>query len=358
MTVGTFALVAALALAVIFTVAGLAKLTDRFGTREAVREFGGPTFLVPALALVLPLAELAVAGALVIPTTRFVGAVGALGLLAMFSAAIAASLARGKAPHCHCFGQLHSAPASWRTLVRNGLLSLIALGLVSATRVDAGKSPWGWISARQAGELGAIAGAIAVVALAAAIGTAFLVLTRAYGRLLVRLEATEQALQEAGIEIAHNAQLSELGLDPGTPAPQFAMQFSTAKPATRDELLAPGLPLLLVFTSPGCWPCHTLLPSLARWQHEFGDRLTVAVASTGEPEEIRRQEAEHGLGAMLLDTDLALSDAYLTAGTPSAVLIAPDGTIASYIAAGAEEIEALVDRVVEPLTALSERGMR
>ena len=70
------------------------------------------------------------------------------------------------------------------------------------------------------------------------------------------------------------------------------------------------------------------------------------MASAGEPEAIRGLEAEHGLAAMLLDPDLALSEAYLTSGTPSAVLIAPDGTIASYVAGGPDEIESLVDRVL------------
>jgi thiol-disulfide isomerase/thioredoxin/uncharacterized membrane protein len=355
----TLTLVAALTLAGVFGIAGIAKLRDLDGTRTAVRAFGGPVLLVPVIALVLPLVELAVAAALLVPTTRVVGTAGALGLLALFSAVIAANLARGRKPECHCFGQLHSAPAGWRTLARNGLLGGIAAGLIVATRNDAGLSPWGWIDARTATELGVIAGVIAAATLIAAIGASFLALTRAYGRVLLRLEATEKALQDAGIEIASDADagMSELGLDPGTPAPQFAMQLTNAEPVTRDELLAPGLPLLLVFTSPGCGPCHALLPAVARWQHSLDDRLTVAVASAGEPEAIRVQETEHGLAAILVDTDLALSEAYLTTGTPGAVLIAPDGTIASYVAAGSEEIEALVDRALFGLIGEAEHGL-
>jgi thiol-disulfide isomerase/thioredoxin len=345
-------LTAALMLAVVFGVAGIAKLRDREDTRTAVRAFGGPTALVPAVALLLPLVELVVAGALLLPATRVAGVLGALGLLSLFSAVIAANLARGKNPECHCFGQLHSAPTGWKTLARNGLLGSIAVGLLVATRNAVGPSPWAWTAARSATELGVILGAIAVVTLTAFVGAAFLALTRAYGRVLLRLEATENALKDSGIEIASDtgAEMSELGLDPGTPAPQLAMKLSNAEPVTRDELLAPGLPLLLVFTSPNCDPCHALLPTVARWQRELDDRLTVAVASAGEPEAIRAQEVEHGLAAMLVDTDLAISDAHLTMGTPSAVLIASDGTIASYVAAGAEEIAALVDRVVAAST--------
>jgi thiol-disulfide isomerase/thioredoxin len=344
----TLTLVAALSLSGVFGIAGVAKLRDLDGTRTAVRAFGGPVALVPVIALLLPLAELAIAVSLLVPTTRVVGAAGALGLLTLFSVVIAANLARGKKPDCHCFGQLHSSPTGWKTLARNGLLGSIAAGLLVTTRSDAGLSPWGWVAARSATELGVIVGAIAAVTLIAAIGASFFSLTRAYGRVLLRLEATERALRDAGIELASDtdAGMSELGLDPGSPAPQFAMKLSTAEPVTRDDLLAPGLPLLLVFTSPGCGPCHDLLPAVARWQHSLDDRLTVAVASAGEPEALRGQEVEHGLAAMLLDTDLALSEAYLTTGTPSAVLIAPDGTIASYVATGSDEIEALVDRAL------------
>jgi thiol-disulfide isomerase/thioredoxin len=352
----TLTLIAALILIAVFSVAGITKLTDRPGTRKAVREFGGPVFLAGLLALLLPLAELTVAVALLFPATRGPGAAGALGLLALFSGAIAVSLARGKRPDCHCFGQLHSAPASWKTLARNGFLGSIAAGLLVATRSASGPSLLGWLAARSATEIAVIAGVVVTVALVVALGAVLLSLTRSYGRVLLRLEATERALQDAGIELerSSDASMSELGLDPGTPAPPIELRLSSGEPVTRDGLLAPGLPLLLVFTSPGCGPCHDLLPAVARWQRQLSDRLTVAVASAGEPEAIRGQETEHGLAPMLLDADLSLSEAYLSTGTPSAVLIAPDGTIATYVAAGSDEIEALVDRVV---TAPAEEGL-
>ena len=45
----------------------------------------------------------------------------------VFSVAIALSLARGRAPECHCFGQLHSAPAGPMTLARNAVLAALAV---------------------------------------------------------------------------------------------------------------------------------------------------------------------------------------------------------------------------------------
>ena len=57
-----------LVLAAVFAVAGLAKLRDRDGTRTALAAFGAPAAAVPALSILLPLAELAVAGCLLVDT--------------------------------------------------------------------------------------------------------------------------------------------------------------------------------------------------------------------------------------------------------------------------------------------------
>ena len=207
----TLTLVAALILAGVFGIAGVAKLRDRTGTRVAVRAFGAPAPLVPIVALVLPLAELAVAGALVFPATRFAGAVGALGLLVLFTAAIAVSLARGKTPECHCFGQLHSAPTSWKTLVRNGLLGAIAGGPRRRDAKRCGPVGLGVDRGPHSTRARPHRGRARGRGSHPAIGASFLALTRAYGRVLIRLDATEKALQAAGIEIPSDAGWRDVG---------------------------------------------------------------------------------------------------------------------------------------------------
>ena len=74
-------LCARLLLAVVFALAGVAKLADRAGTRQALVDFGVPAALAGPFWILLPLAELAVAAALVPATTAWWGAVGALALL-------------------------------------------------------------------------------------------------------------------------------------------------------------------------------------------------------------------------------------------------------------------------------------
>ena len=91
-----------------------------------------PEPLVPSLAIILPVAELATGGVLVPAATAPWGAAAALVLLAVFSVAIAIALLRRRPPDCGCFGRLHASAASARSLVRNG--GLAALALVVATQ--------------------------------------------------------------------------------------------------------------------------------------------------------------------------------------------------------------------------------
>ncbi len=53
-------------LALVFVLAGVAKLNARAGTREAILAFGVPARLVPSLAWLLPAAELLVGAALAV----------------------------------------------------------------------------------------------------------------------------------------------------------------------------------------------------------------------------------------------------------------------------------------------------
>jgi uncharacterized membrane protein YphA (DoxX/SURF4 family) len=115
-------LIARLVLAAVFTLAGVAKLSDLKGSRRAIIDFGVPSAIAAPLGLVLPLAELTVAATLLPASTAWWGALGALALLSVFVVGITYNLARGRKPECHCFGQLHSAPAGWKTLARNGVL--------------------------------------------------------------------------------------------------------------------------------------------------------------------------------------------------------------------------------------------
>jgi thiol-disulfide isomerase/thioredoxin len=333
-------LTARLLLAAVFAAAAIAKLADREGTREAVVAFGAAEPVAGPVAQLLPIAELAVAVLLLPAATAVLGAIGALALLLLFSAAIVINLRQGRTPECHCFGQLHSAPAGPGTLARNAALAAVAALAVAGTIAGSDMSAVAWIGRLHGAQITAVATGAAAAVLLVAGAMAFMSLLRAHGRVLVRLERMERTLVAAGLRVDDPVELSELGLEPGTPAPRFAVTGSEGAEVTLDDLLAPGRPLLMLFASPNCGPCEALLPDVAEWQAEHADRLTVAVASERMPE-------EHGLRNVLVDEDLELYRAFEANGTPGAVLIAPDGSVASHMATGPGQIEALVAGVLD-----------
>src|SRR2546421_11462559 len=138
-------LLARLLLAIVFIVSGLAKLVDRAGSRQAMIDFGVPAQLATPFGILLPLAELALVVALIPRASAWWGALGALALLLLFIAGISYNLARGRTPDCHCFGQLHSAPAGWPTLVRNLVFAATAGFIVGLGRGNAGLRRLSWL---------------------------------------------------------------------------------------------------------------------------------------------------------------------------------------------------------------------
>src|SRR4051812_17021942 len=164
----TVELVLRVVLAVVFATAGVGKLLDLDGSRRAVADFGVPERAAPIVGLLLPIAEFSVAILLIFEPTAQVGAIlGAL-LLAAFMLGIWNALRKGQQPDCHCFGQIHSAPAGRSTLIRNGVL--LAAALVVAIG-GSGPPNHGWGSGRGGGELAAGgAGALRIAALGSARG--------------------------------------------------------------------------------------------------------------------------------------------------------------------------------------------
>jgi uncharacterized membrane protein YphA (DoxX/SURF4 family) len=110
----------------VFLLAGLSKLKDLPGSRQSLIGFGIPELLAKPLALLLPIAEAAVAVGLLVASSAWASAAAALGLLILFILVIAVSLGRGRKPDCHCFGQIHSRPIGWGLAGRDAALASVA----------------------------------------------------------------------------------------------------------------------------------------------------------------------------------------------------------------------------------------
>ena len=149
---------ARLVLSVLFVVAGVGKLADSEGARQAAKDFGAPDNVAVVLGILLPLVELSIAVALVPSSVAWFGAVGAFVLLVMFSAAIGLALARGKSVDCHCFGRLRPSHAGKSSLLRNVILLLLAGYVVIFGLHHAGDSATNWLGHADSASL-ALAGA-------------------------------------------------------------------------------------------------------------------------------------------------------------------------------------------------------
>jgi hypothetical protein len=320
---GSLLIGARILLVVVFATAGVAKLLDWRGTRTGLAGFGVPTGALAVAAVVLPLAELGTAVALVFPTSAQWGGLAALFLLLAFVAGIARAMRQGRAPDCHCFGQLHSAPAGRGTLVRNLVLAVPA-GLVAVE--GPGPSVSAWAGDRTAAELVAIAAVVAAAVL---------------GALAVRFWRESVALRRELDDARAELQALPPGLPVGTLAPGFTLRSArTGEPVTLEALCAGGRPVALVFVSPSCGSCAGIFADAGRWQNALAGDLTVAIVSDGAPGE-NLIVVQDSSADVLLQEDWEVGKAYKVAMTPTAVVVSPQGRIASALVSG-PGIESLV----------------
>jgi uncharacterized membrane protein YphA (DoxX/SURF4 family) len=325
-------LAARLLLAAVFATAAAGKLLDLGGSRRALADFGVPASLTRAGGVLLPLVEIAIAAALLFPSSARWAALATVVLLLAFVVGIATALAQDRTPDCHCFGQIHSAPAGKGTLARNGALALAAS--IVAWR-GPGPSIDSWVAGRIGVELLVIA---AVVALAPACTFGY--------RAWRDLKTVQRTRATAGAP--------RRGISMGSPAPRFGLPSACGGNLTLDSLRARGRPVVLVFAQPGCCPCRTLFPHLGRWQTTLAAQLTIAVVSHGAMAGHRPLCEEHGIADVMVGKGPDLFHAYRIPGTPAAVVVGPDGKIASATVTGDVMIETLVRMALRPAGARGE----
>jgi hypothetical protein len=181
-------LVARGVLAGVLLLAGAAKLRDRAAFVVVLEGLGVPTVLRRAIARGLPVVEIAVAVALLVPVSSTAGGIAALAVLLVLSGVVLVALARARSLDCGCFGEDHSTPLSGTTLLRNGALVGLAAGIALA-------SP-----AAQTAALGASASARSLVALGSAtlMVAALLLATRRLPRTVANQPNTSLEVVAAG----------------------------------------------------------------------------------------------------------------------------------------------------------------
>jgi len=133
-------------IALVFLSAALGKIRHRLAFEGVVANYRLlPEIAVPAFALLLPLVEAAIAGALLF-APPFWPEAGAALLLVVFAAAMAINILRGRRHiDCGCFQSALKQTLNWTLVVRNAGLAMLLL--VPATVADGGLPEAGTVEA-------------------------------------------------------------------------------------------------------------------------------------------------------------------------------------------------------------------
>jgi thiol-disulfide isomerase/thioredoxin len=329
-----------LILAGIFGVAGVAKLADIEGSRNALEGFGVPTALIGVLSILLPLAELTIAISLLFTASSWFGAIGGVALLGVFIAGMVREMIRGNAPDCHCFGQLHSEPVSPKSLVRNVLFLVPASVLAIAGRQYQGMSIAGMNM-----EIVQLFGVVIGVGLLVAILLFLKKLSEQQTQIIRRIELLDLLANDGKAVERHDAGDPHDGLPIGAFLPDFQLVDVSGTVISRESLLESGLPTIFFYVSLTCTPCQALVPKFEEWFAEFGGRVNFVFISSGKADQ---NIEKFGTGAqkwIILQKDREFTDLVQAKWTPAAVFVDAVGKIASHVATGEASIIELVDKI-------------
>ena len=335
-----------LVIAAIFGVAAVGKFLDLEGSEKAVKDFGVPEDLAKPFSIALPVAELIIAVLLLPVSTAWFGAVGAFLLLLIFIAGMLWQMAKGNAPDCHCFGQIHSEPVSAKSLLRNAVFALLAFVLVLQGNENQGASIFDSGNSNSEGNFMSLILGLATVGLLAAAVFYLKKISEQQTQIMRRIEVLELTGAAGGREIEAEALPNSFGgLVVGSPAPDFVLPDISGKRLSFESFLAQGKPTLFFFVSATCTPCEKLLPEIETWQNELKDKVNFVFVSKGKAEENLKKFGDLNFKQILLQEDQEVSELFGAQWTPTAILINEDGIVASRAAAGDKAIRELIEKI-------------
>ena len=337
-----FLLILRLALAAVFGVAGITKLFDPAGSEKAFGDFGLPKMIAKPMVYLLPAFELLIAGLLLSVTTSWFGAIGAASLFVIFTAGMLYQMAKGNAPDCHCFGQIHSEPVGVTSIGRNFLLLVLSAFLLVQGQTNQGTS---LVNSNQ--DIMQFVIGIAVVVLLLAAVLFLKKISEQQTQIMRRIELLDLVAQEGGaVERDHAGDPYE-GMPIGAVVPDFELTDLDGGTVSLATLKAAKMPILFFYVSPTCNPCKALVPEFDQWQKDLADKVRFVFVSNGDADENREKFAADSDKLILLQKDREVSDLLRAKWTPTALLMDADGRIASHAAAGDAAIRELVGKLIE-----------
>ncbi|MFN0278350.1 MAG: MauE/DoxX family redox-associated membrane protein [Pyrinomonadaceae bacterium] len=335
-----FLLLIRLLLAAIFGLAGIAKFLDLKGSEKAFKEFGVPAIIARPSSIALSVLEIVIAVLFLSTATSWYASVGALFLLVLFIGQMVYQMARGNAPDCHCFGQLHSEPVSKKSIVRNIVFAVPAAFLVYQGNGQQGSS----LTDAKSDIVQSFFG-LAIVALLVAVLLYLKEISSQQTALIKRIEVMELVARDGGQVTREDVGHPHEGLPIGAVFPDFVLPDLNQNIVSLADVRADNFPALFIFVSPSCNPCKALVPEFEEWQAVLSDKLKLVFVSTGEPEENAEKFVGEAEQVFLIQDERELAELVRAKWTPTAVLMDRHGRIASHVAAGDAAIRELVEKI-------------
>jgi thiol-disulfide isomerase/thioredoxin len=327
-------------LAAIFATAGIAKLLDLKGSETAVRDFGVHESLVKPFSFILPICEIVIALLFFPVASSWFGAVASLTLLIGFNVGMGYQMAKGNAPNCHCFGQLHTEPVSAKSLIRNTIFAVPALFLVLRGVAAQGPS----FAAERIYTTEFVFGVLILAALAGMLLFLKNILDM-QSEVLRRIEILEVIAGDGGSVERNEAGDPNDSLPIGAVLPDFELPDLKGKRITVDHLLSTLKPTLFVFVAPTCQPCRALIAELEDWIAELEGKVNFVFISRGGEDANFEKFPDVIIDRILLQSDREVQNILYARWSPSALLVNGDGRVASHVAAGDAAIRRLVAKI-------------
>lgn len=333
-------LVIRLILFAVLAVAGVSKLLDPEGAKKALRDFGTPDEFAGFFAVALPFAEIVFGVCLLFVSTSWVGAAGALVLMVTFTGGMMWQISQGKAPDCHCFGQIHSEPVGKKSLLRNVIFALLAGVLLFSGRDRQGLE----LAATPSGMVQMVLILFLVILGVLLLG--YLVkLARQQTEIVRRLGVLELAAGDPAAVERNDAGDPSDGLPIGAPLPDFEIPDLEGRLVGFLHLLGKRKPFLFLFVGAQCAPCDALLSEIAEWESELAKKMRFIFISHGDSAVSKSKFGTSGDRVVLVEKDRAFAMEVGAKWTPTALFVDADGKIASHIAAGDVAIRRLVEQL-------------
>ncbi len=328
------------ALATVFSIAAFGKLIDREGSEKALIDFGVAKSLIPISIYLLPIAEILIAISLLFVEVSWFGAIGAMGLFAVFTGGMIYQFAKGNALDCHCFGQIHSEVVGTNSILRNVVLLGVAIVLIAAGRGNQGLS---LTSTNQ--EVMQIVIGIAVIALLAAVVYFLKTISEQQTQIMRRIELMEMVARDGSQVERDDVTHPHEGLPIGGHFPDFELYDLNASLVSLTTIKEQRIPTLFFFVSSTCNPCKALLPEIDQWRKDLLGKVNFVFISNGKAQDNIDKFGNDPLRPILLQNRREIADAVKAQWTPTVILMDANGRVASHATAGDNAIRALIEQL-------------